>query len=229
MNRSIFIPPALSRQQVRQVDSTAIQEYGLSGLVLMENAGRGAAEAIDRLSETGNMAILCGKGNNGGDGYVIARHLQLLGHDVRIASVVPLNQLDGDALANAKVAMRSGFDVAVPRSRQDWDAWLSDAVVIVDCLLGTGAKGPPRDPYGDPIQASMHAGGVTLRVAIDIPSGLDCDTGQHWDPVFIADHTLTFVASKKGFDQSDAATITGNVEVIAIGVPLALLEQLPLQ
>ncbi len=93
--------PALTRDQVRQVDKIAIEQFSIPGIVLMENAGRGAAEIIDRIAEPGRIAILCGSGNNAGDGYVIARHLQLAGRQVRIVSIVDPRTLQGDARTNA--------------------------------------------------------------------------------------------------------------------------------
>lgn len=195
----------------------------MSGLVLMENAGRGAAERIAELVPTGGVTILCGRGNNAGDGYVIARHLQLLDRDVRIVSLVELEELSGDAAANANLVVRGEIPVRVATD----SAALAEAIdgdeTVVDCLLGTGAQGDPREPYRTAVE--LANGGSGPRVAIDVPTGLDCDTGVPGSPTFRADHTITFVSSKVGFDAATAGDRVGQVHVIGIGVPLRLLRQ----
>ncbi len=204
----------LSREQVRQVDQIAIDDFGMSGLVLMENAGRGAAEIIHRISPPGGVAILCGKGNNGGDGYVIARHLQLAGREVVIVSVVDIGELSGDASANATIAAKA--DIPITQC-------IVDRPIIVDCLLGTGARGAPSGIYADFVRAANAA--LAIHIAIDIPTGLDCDTGQASEPTFRADHTITFVASKVGFQKGDANKFTGVIHEVGIGVPTKLLDR----
>ncbi len=134
-----MIVPPLSRDQVRNVNKVAIEQYGIPGIVLMENAGRGAAEIIDRIAPRGPIVILCGTGNNGGDGYVIARHLELASRQARIVSVVELKQLHGDAKANALVAKKSDISISIRQDRQQLTDALHDAGTIVNCLLGTGA------------------------------------------------------------------------------------------
>jgi NAD(P)H-hydrate epimerase len=218
--------PALTRDQVRQVDKIAIDQFGMSGIVLMENAGRGAAEIIDRIAEPGRVAILCGSGNNAGDGYVIARHLQLAGRQVRIVSIVDLQTLQGDARTNALIADKSDIEVQCVASDAQIAESISGAMTIVDCLLGTGARGPLRGLYADAVSAANAI--EALRVAIDIPTGLDCDSGEAGDPTFRADHTITFVASKTGFEKENADAYVGVVHEVGIGAPMKLLEQLRL-
>lgn len=219
--------PALTREQVRAVDEIAINEYGIPGVVLMENAGFGAAAIIDQLAPKGSIEILCGGGNNAGDGYVIARHLQLLGRKVCITCAVPVSKLCGDAHTNAMIAARSAirmrlFDPqASPAQIPKIDP---QASAVVDALLGTGARGPLRAPYRELVQmANSHPG---QRLAIDIPTGLDCDTGEASAPTFQADHTVTFVAEKVGFKKNNADGYTGVVHVVGIGVPDKLLQAL---
>jgi len=212
----------LTCDQVRNVDRRAIEQYGMSGLVLMENAGRGAAEAIHRISSTGHtITILCGKGNNAGDGYVIARHLELLGHSVRIVSIVDIESLSGDAAVNASIAIKSQLPIRVARDLETLTCQLAETDLLVDCLLGTGAQGAPRGFFGETIQAANKAD--AMRIAIDVPSGLDADTGESSVPTFRADMTLTFVAEKKGFSNKSARSFVGRVEVLSIGVPQKLL------
>ncbi len=221
---------ALSRDQVRRVDETAVQEFGMSGLVLMENAGRGCAElisAVIRLDTAGQdvpVTILCGKGNNGGDGYVIARHLELLGHPVTLVALASLDELSGDALVNAKIASRAGLTIVSLPSPDELQSQLFSAGVIVDCMLGTGAWGEPREPYVTAIRLANHAAGI--RIAVDLPTGLDCDSGTIAATTFRADHTLTMVAEKIGFSKGDALSVLGKVAVVPIGIPQKMLTAL---
>jgi NAD(P)H-hydrate epimerase len=219
-----MIVSPLTREQVRQVDQMAMQQYGMSGLVLMENAGRGAAEIIDPVAGNGLVTLLCGRGNNGGDGYVIARHLELLARQVRIISVVPLERLAGDAKTNAEIATRAGIEIQIATESTIGSA-IAGSKTIIDCLLGTGAQGPPRGVFAAAVQQA-NALSTATRVAIDIPTGLDCDSGQAHEPTFRADHTITFVARKVGFDQPTAAAYLGTVHEVGIGVPVRLLNQI---
>lgn len=220
----------LTRAEVREVDRLAIEEYGLPGIVLMENAGRNAARLLHELGISGPVAIACGRGNNGGDGFVIARHLQLLGHEVRLVLACPLADYRGDAAVNADVVRRAGLanlDLSTA-SPEDWAAALRGAVWIVDALLGTGATGAPRGAVATAITAINEARaageGRGVRVfAVDLPSGLDCDTGDRAGACIRADVTATFVARKPGFDAPTARDLTGAVHVLDIGAPAALL------
>lgn len=217
----------LSRQQVRQVDQIAIETYGVPGIVLMENAGRGAAEIIDRIASPGLVAILCGSGNNAGDGYVIARHLQLAGREVRIVSMVDCESLKGDARINAMIAQKAEICIRTVRSGGEVSDAISDATTIVDGLLGTGARGPLQGLYAAAVTiANRHE---AQRIAIDIPTGLDCDSGEAGEPTFRADHTITFVAPKIGFEQENANAYVGMVHVVSIGAPKKLLDELRLR
>ena len=219
-----MIVPPLTRDQVRQVDQIAIEHYGMDGIVLMENAGRGAAEMIDRVAPEGQIIILCGAGNNGGDGYVIARHLQLFGRRAGIVSVVEIPRLVGDAKTNAEIAIKAGIEIQEANQRSQITNALTVASTIVDCLLGTGAKGPLRGIYAAAVTAANNSDAV--KIAIDIPTGLDCDSGEAGDPTFRASHTMTFVARKVGFDKHNADEFVGVVHEVGIGVPLKLLRDL---
>ena len=192
----------------------------------MENAGRGAAEIIDRIAPPGWVAILCGSGNNAGDGYVVARHLQLAGRQVRIISIVDLQALQGDARINAGIAEKSDIDIQCVATSDQIAESIAGATTIVDCLLGTGARGPLRGLYADAVSAANAID--ALRVAIDLPTGLDCDSGEAGDPTFRADHTITFVARKTGFEKENADAYVGVVHEVGIGAPKKLLDQLRL-
>lgn len=226
---------ALSRDEVRSLDRRAIEHYGVPGVVLMENAGRGAADLLTRLwPDARNVTILCGHGNNGGDGFVIARHLDLLGHPVRILLACPPGSCAGDAAINLGIVRRSGIELAVLDGADSaaWQAALAAArgepVWIVDALLGTGAAGPPRGPIAAAIAAinSLRDQGRARTFAVDIPSGMDCDTGAAPGACIRADVTGTFVARKLGFDAPGADRLTGPVHVLDIGAPRSLLESL---
>lgn len=217
---------SLSRTAVRDVDRRAVEEYGLTGVVLMENAGRGAAEVMVRLGLPGPVLICCGKGNNAGDGFVIARHLELHGVPVQILLWSDPAELRGDAAANYQIVERSGLpieilssDGSLPRLREH----LRSAGSVVDALLGTGATGEPRAPLDKVIDA-LNGSGLPI-VAIDLPSGLDCDTGLPSRHTIRAAHTCTFVAYKAGFLQPGADRYTGEIHVVSIGAPRRLLEE----
>ena len=231
----------LTRQQVREVDRRAIEEYGMSGLVLMENAGRGVADKLcewlaNRVAGAGPKGspgdapltvICCGKGNNGGDGFVVARHLDLRGWPVKVLLLADPAELTGDAAANYRILEKSDLHVEVFTDSVDSDRLdrsLASADWIVDALLGTGATGDPRPPYDQAI-VRINASGKPV-VAIDLPSGLDCDTGQPGTPTIRAAHTCTFVAAKPGFFAPGAKQFTGDVHVLDIGAPRKLIEEI---
>ena len=217
----------LSREQSRQVDRLAVERFGMSSLVLMENAGRGVVDVLCRLGVTGPVAVCCGRGNNAGDGFVIARHLDLRGHPVRVLLWADPDALAGDAAANFRILEKT--DVPITRFGAEHDrarlaGELAGAGWIVDALLGTGARGEPRAPLSAVIDQLNAAGGAS-RLAVDVPSGLDCDTGEAAVHAFRALHTCTFVAPKPGFFTPGAESYTGEVHVLDIGTPPEVLEE----
>jgi len=215
----------LTRAQVREVDRLAIEVYGMSGLVLMENAGRGCADQLVSLGIASPVAICCGHGNNGGDGFVIARHLELRGYQPRVLLVGDPDSLRGDAAANFQILRHCDVPIF---PLEAWDAAVADRVLdgadwIVDALLGTGASGEPRPPL-DQLIPRLN-GPAAKRLAIDLPSGLDCDTGVPARNTFRADHTCTFVAAKAGFDAPMARDYLGRVVVLDIGAPPRIVRE----
>ena len=215
----------LDRTQSRQVDRLAIEQYGMTGLVLMENAGRGVADKLSELGLAGRVVICCGKGNNAGDGFVIARHLDLRGHEVSVLLWAVPDDLTGDAAANFNILAKTDVPIELLPQQHD-SARLAGLLVgadwIVDALLGTGARGEPRPPLDEVIDQLNAA--ECRRLAIDLPSGLDCDSGVPALHTFRADHTCTFVAPKPGFSVPGASRYTGQVHVLDIGAPRKLLE-----
>jgi NAD(P)H-hydrate epimerase len=223
----------LTRAQVRELDRRAIAEYGVPGVVLMENAGRGAAEVLMRLNpDRQPVLVCCGKGNNGGDGFVIARHLDIHGWPVWLAGFASPQELTGDAAVMERIATAAGIPAALAPAGCPAD-WLADQFApgragwVVDALFGTGLTGPLREPY-DRVVAAINAGAAKVLV-VDIPSGLDCDTGKPLGPAVRADHTVTFVAPKAGFAAPEAREWLGEVHVVGIGAPRTLLEQYGIQ
>ncbi|MFK7820820.1 MAG: NAD(P)H-hydrate epimerase [Planctomycetaceae bacterium] len=213
----------LSRAEVREVDRRTIKDFGLPGVVLMENAGRGATDVLVDQGISGIVTILTGKGNNGGDGYVIARFLQLYGIECRIASTCDPNTLTGDARIQMLVARNAGLPISAAPDVDQLRELIDTADWIIDGLLGTGATGAARSPMDEWIRLTNAS---TARViAIDVPSGLDCDTGRAAGVCIAATDTITFVAPKVGFQKAEAASHVGEVHVVPIGAPLAVLAE----
>ncbi|MBI3464074.1 MAG: NAD(P)H-hydrate epimerase [Planctomycetes bacterium] len=214
----------LSRDEVREIDRRAIEQYGIPGVVLMENAGRGAAQWLAKLGTAGPVVICCGKGNNGGDGYVMARHLDAWGYPVRVVLFCDPAELKGDALINFRIIETSQIPIlgrGSPLNEDQLVRALRDAAWIVDGLLGTGVQGEVRDPIRSAIETLNAC--PAPKFAIDIPSGLDSDTARPLGTAVRATHTATFVSTKLGFTNPEAAAYTGVVRVVEIGVPAVLL------
>jgi NAD(P)H-hydrate epimerase len=216
-------PSSLTRVQVRELDRRAIEEFGVPGLVLMENAGRSAAEVLLHLGVSGPVHIVCGKGNNGGDGFVIARHLDLHRVSVVIHLCSDPKGLAGDAATNYQIAVKSRLPMRAFTAIETLARQLAQADWIVDALFGTGLTGAVKAPY-DEIIKCVNRSGVKI-LAVDLPSGLDADTGQPTGATIRASHTVTMVAPKKGFSASTASDWTGKVHVVGIGAPRHLLEE----
>jgi NAD(P)H-hydrate epimerase len=215
----------LTRDEVRAIDRRAIEEFGVPGVVLMENAGRGTAELLRALGVKGPVLICCGKGNNGGDGFVIARHLDIQQVATTVLLFARPEELTGDAATNYRIIARAGLPIEVHAGPElDPEAVrrrLANADWVVDALFGTGLSGPVKPPF-DQIITAINASGARV-LAVDIPSGLDCDTGKPLGPTVRAEHTATFVAHKKGFANAEAAEWLGQVHVVGIGAPRRLL------
>jgi NAD(P)H-hydrate epimerase len=218
-------PRTLTRDQVREIDRRAVEEFGMSSLVLMENAGRGCVDVLQSLGIAGTVVVTCGRGNNGGDGFVIARHLDLRGYGVRVLLCADPDSLSGDAEANYRILAKSDVEMLCfggDFRPDEFIAALAGADWIVDALLGTGAKGEPRPPLDAIIRHLNDA--PARKLAVDLPSGLDCDAGSCASATFRADHTCTFVAAKPGFFTEAARQVIGELHVLDIGAPRKLIE-----
>jgi len=218
-----FMQNTLTRNQSRSIDHRAIHEFGMTGLMLMENAARGCVDFLLSQKVNGPVLLACGKGNNGGDGLAMARMLDNLRVGVQILLCTGPTSLEGDALANFKIVSRSGIPIAAvtqPAEIRNCVAEVQPAW-IVDALLGTGASGAPRKLIKPAIDILNGAAG--RKLAIDVPSGLDCDTGGTPGEVFYADHTCTFVAPKPGL-LHPAEPCVGELHIVGIGAPRILVE-----
>ncbi|MBI5864489.1 MAG: NAD(P)H-hydrate epimerase [Planctomycetes bacterium] len=221
--------PACTCEHIRNVDRLAVESLHVPGIILMENAARSAAEMIFAgLSNpaTDRVLVLCGPGNNGGDGYALARHLLNGGVRVTVACAAKPGDSAPDAKANYEIYARLRaplIDAANLEPSPELMREFGAATVIVDCLLGTGARGSPRGVFATLIRLANAQ--PARRIAIDIPSGLNGDTGQPHDPCFRADATITFVAEKQGFRSPAARPMLGSVEVVGIGVPPWLVDE----
>lgn len=213
----------LTRNQVREIDRRSIEEYHIPSIVLMENAARAVADAAQQMMNHDHPVVLvvCGGGNNGGDGLAVARHLHNRGADVFVQLAVDPDSLRGDAKTNwiIHTAMRLHCSSAEPATIAN-----SRMNLLIDSVFGTGLSSRPRDPY-NMLLAGMNAA-KTAKLAIDLPSGLDCDSGEPLhERTFRADRTVTFVAAKAGFGNPVAREYTGEVIVGDIGCPRELIEE----
>lgn len=208
-----WLEPLPGAAEQRALDEWAIGERGIPGLDLMERAGEGLTNLVCELAPIGTIAVVCGKGNNGGDGLVAARLLRVLGRDVRVLLLAAPGELRGDAKANCERLPGAAPERFVP-------AMLEGADAIVDAVLGTGFSGEPRDPSATAIAAintAARAGAVV--VACDVPSGVDGSTGEVAAEAVRADGTATFHAAKPGLWIAPGKAHAGEVRVIDIGIP----------
>jgi len=217
--------PVATRDEIRAFDRYAIEVLGLPGIVLMENAGRQIAEAARAMlagRKKPRVVILAGPGNNGGDGFVVARHLAIVGIRPEVVLLAPREKNVGDADTNLRVLEAMGFQIRVLAGKVEamlgeLRPLLAEADLVVDGMLGTGTRGEIREPYASAIGAVNDARRPVL--AIDIPSGLDPDTGKPLGPTVRATKTVTMAAIKIGFRKPGAAEYTGEVVLADIGVP----------
>lgn len=223
------IKKALKRDEVREIDRKAIEEYGIPGLILMENAGRNVVEVILKMLDAphnSKVAIFCGKGNNGGDGFVIARHLYNKGVDISVFLTTKVSGAltDGDAGINLKILLNMNIKVNEITDAQDCEGiekGLQEKNLIVDAIFGTGLKGGVRMPASTLIKM-INEVNIPI-VSVDIPSGLSCDDGVVLGVAIKATKTVTFVSPKVGFFMEQGKEHTGELIVTDISVPRELL------
>jgi hydroxyethylthiazole kinase-like uncharacterized protein yjeF len=231
---------ALTAAEMREVDRLTTERFGISGTQLMENAGKSVAEfvlhevSLRFQSPVRSVVVLCGKGNNGGDGFVAARYLR---QEIRHTSVLLFGlpaELKGDAALNFQRWRQSGGETLVIENeaalQSAWQQILA-ADILLDALLGTGLRGAATGLIAKAISGlnalSRNATAATpaLIVAVDIPSGMPSDGEAADGPIVWAHHTVTFTAAKIGQLVSNEASCCGNLQVRAIGSPLSLIEE----
>ncbi|MFN3652678.1 MAG: NAD(P)H-hydrate dehydratase [Armatimonadota bacterium] len=210
--------------QMREIDRLAVEQYGMPSLLLMENAGRAVAERAAALlrdcpSPTPRVVVLCGKGNNGGDGFVAARHLYNRGYRVECLLAADRAGIQGDAAVN--LALLERLRVSVRPFPQPPDQIL-EANLLIDALLGTGFSGQPRGAIAEAIRAANRSGISVL--AVDIPSGVEADTGRASGTSILARETVTFGLPKLGLAVYPARARAGQITVAEISLPRPLLE-----
>ncbi len=222
--------PVLGTEPMREADRRTMEDYGVPGRVLMETAGRGAADAVADLlggAEGRRVLVLCGTGNNGGDGLVVARVLHARGADVLAAVLADEDDLTEDAAANLRLLRRIAeaddrrLDVEVREATGDLNPWWPE--VVVDALLGIGVAGALREPVGA-FARWINACPAPV-VALDVPTGLDSQTGEAAEDAVRAELTVTMAAKKAGLLFNDGPAHAGRVEVVPIGIPPAVMAE----
>ncbi|HEX2015922.1 MAG TPA: NAD(P)H-hydrate dehydratase [Solirubrobacteraceae bacterium] len=205
-----WLAPLPDAGQMAAIDRWAIEEQGIPSLNLMERAGAGVAGVVDELVGEGPVAVVCGKGNNGGDGLVVSRLLAGEGREVRTLLAADPDELRGDARVNLE---RLGSSTVRPFGADS----LAGAAVVVDALLGTGSEGEPHGPVAEAIRAI----GAVERpvVAVDVPSGVNASTGEVAGVAIRARATVTFHAAKPGLWIAPGKSHAGQVRVIDLGIP----------
>lgn len=215
------LPPGLyTAAESRELDRLAIEEYGLPGFELMQRAGRAAwRELARRWPEARRVAVCCGRGNNAGDGYLVAALAHERGLEVRVHELAPPEALRGDAAR----ARQRAVDAGVPMTPGVPEALGAD--VVVDALLGTGIRGPLRPPFAEATRRINACGAPVL--AIDVPTGVDADTGGADEDAVRAVVTVTFIGRKLGLFTGPGAALAGAVVFDDLGVPSRLYRRLP--
>jgi len=216
--------PAVTRAQMVEIDRLMIEEYGITLLQMMENAGRNLAELTSKMLAGGvkgkRIAVWCGGGNNGGGGMAAARHLVNWGADVQVALAFPADKLK-DAPAHQLRTLRA------MRVHVTEDFLGGDFDLLIDALIGYGLRGAPRGKIAQWIQKANHSAIPIL--SLDIPSGLDADTGVPMGDCIHADATLTLALPKVGMREDGASKFLGELYIGDISVPMPLLREMGIE
>ncbi len=215
---------------MKGLDEISINQYGIPGMVLMENAGLAVVEEIEKLQMyEKHAAVLCGTGNNGGDGFVIARHLYNRGWKVNVFLCGEVGRIKGDALTNFQIARHIGIPVySINSDSADFlEGLINDSPLIVDALLGTGFGGRLRGLFKVAIDRVNES--KACVVSVDVPSGLDSDTGFSDEGCVLADYTVTFQIPKVGLLINDGPKACGSLKVKDISIPKAAIDAMELR
>lgn len=245
MARTKFIPQGGKRkkeckmkivtsEQMRELDRKTIAEFGVPSEILMERAGSGVAGIVQHLARIlscvkPSVQLFAGRGNNGGDAFVAARCLKEQGLDVEVWVAGKIETISGDALKHLRKMESANVTLRELPEEKDWETALKSGYggsdILVDGILGTGISGPARGPAAGAIRYINALGDRSPVIAIDIPSGLNADTGEAAGDAVIADITATMGLPKRGLVESCAVAFVGNVEVVDIGIPNELIAQ----
>ncbi len=220
----------LNTEQMREADRRTIEDVGIPSIVLMENAGRQAVAAMEAAFDdlaTSRVGVVCGRGNNGGDGFVIARTLVQRGIDTAVFLLGSVADVRGDARTNLEVLGRIGMTVIEITNAQEWELHfsdLSDCELVVDAILGTGVRGPLTGLL-ETVVADLNGLGIPI-VAIDLPTGVSADSAALDGPAIEASMTVTLGAPKIPLIFPPADTHAGDLVIADIGIPLPLFDEL---
>jgi NAD(P)H-hydrate epimerase len=222
----------VTTEEMRNFDSITINEFGIPGVVLMENAGRSTFRMIEEIFhgkvENVKVVVICGAGNNGGDGYVIARYLINHGAQVSTFLLSPKDKIKGDALINLRVLEKITNEIyeldGISAINSAVEVW-NEADLIVDALLGTGLNSEVRTPFKEAISEINRCSGVI--VSVDIPSGVNGDTGKIMGKAIIADYTATYQFCKIGMSIYPGLENCGKIEVMDISIPFGAIVENP--
>ncbi|MBL9018320.1 MAG: NAD(P)H-hydrate dehydratase [Myxococcales bacterium] len=216
--------PVVTAEEMRALDRATMEEVGIPGLTLMETAGRGVTAAVLRArSRHGHVAVVCGPGNNGGDGFVVARVLRDHGVDAIAYLAAPRDAVKGDARAHLEILEKAGGLVrmiATPAQLDEVALAIAGAEVCVDALFGIGAVRPIEGHLAEVVGTINRA---RIVIAVDVPSGIDSDTGRAMGPAVNAHRTVTMGALKVGLASAPGFAACGEVEVCDIGIPAGVI------
>jgi len=225
--RNVFDPvPKFMRitaEEIRRMDQSAIQDYSIPSLLLMENAGRSVCDVIFREYKPCKVLIVAGKGNNGGDGLVAARHLANHGFLIQVLLLDEPSQLKADPLLNFSILRKMNIPLSVMGTipEEKLSGLFQDSELVVDAIFGVGIHSPVRGIFEKAIRAIN--GCQRPVVSIDIPSGLDTDTGEVHGVAVKASKTVTLTLPKRGLFEGEGRQYAGEIEVVDIGMPRELL------
>ena len=208
----------VSVSEMQEMDRKAIEGKGIPSITLMENAGRHVSEvAVEGLEDPSKsrVSVFCGTGNNGGDGFVAARYLARQGIGIQVYIVGDKSRIKGDPAINLNILKEIGVKVGEIGSPVK-----TDADLIIDAIFGIGLKGKVKEPIKSIIM-DLNKQGVTI-ISVDVPSGLDADTGNVLGKAIKAKKTVTMQFAKKGFYLNNGPEYTGEVRIVDIGIPEGL-------
>ncbi|MCK4519042.1 MAG: NAD(P)H-hydrate epimerase [Candidatus Omnitrophica bacterium] len=219
----------VTSREMKGIDRRAIEDFGIPSLVLMENAGRGAAEAVLGMvldKDSRKVICVCGRGNNGGDGFVCVRHLINSGVEAEVFLIGEPSALKGEAKINFDILRKMKAKIRILETDKNFELFeekLKNTQLIIDAIFGIGLSGEVKEPYDIAIRLINQSNKPIL--AIDVPSGLDADTGSILGVCIKAKKTVTFGLPKTGFIKNDGPSIAGELIIADISIPKQLLKK----